>query len=185
MKSILVSLLLTTSAFLFYGCEGSDPRVEKPLKIKMINEKPCFYFDPFEDMDRFVIRNFAVTITTAPLDLDYHWAEGSFGLMRQEDFEKPLEKHYLFPPSAMTGGDKCVEYGTDIDKYKRITKELKTGIVYSAWCTGYNKKQRESSRIAEENIGEASFATSFYLRKNEQTGKLEAVVVNDTNQTIK
>ncbi len=182
MKLILVSLLLTTSAFLFYGCEGSDPRVEKPLKIKMVNDKPCFYIDPFEDMDRFVIRNFAVTRRTAPMDIEYQWQEGEFETMEHEDFYRPTGNRYLFPPSVMAGSGICVEYGVDIDKNSSVVKQLKTGVVYRAWGIGYNQKQWASEK---KNVGRAYFAESFYLQKNEQTGKLEAIVVKNNNQAIK
>lgn len=182
MKSILVSLLLTTSAFLFYGCEKSDPRVEKPLKIKMVNDKPCFYIDPFEDMDRFVIRNLTVDHKLSPIDWDNQWHEGEFETLGSEEFFRPIGNRYLFPPSAMAGSDKCVEYGVDIDKNTSIVKELKTGVIYSAGFECYNEQQWNSTT---KDIGKAYFDTWFYLRKNEQTGKLEAVVVKDNNQAIK
>ncbi|MDD3596823.1 hypothetical protein [Sulfuricurvum sp.] len=181
MKSILVSLLLTTSAFLFYGCEGSDPRVEKPLKIKMVNDKPCFYIEPFEDMDRFVIRNISVDHIISPLtNIENQWHEGEFDITRAEAYNRPIGQRYLFTSSAMAGSDKCVKYGIDLDKNVSTPKKLKTGVIYNAGCIGYNKKQWMS---AKEKVGEITVSTWFYLQKNQQTGRLEAVIVNDNNHT--
>ncbi|MDD3597210.1 hypothetical protein [Sulfuricurvum sp.] len=180
MKSILVSLLLATSAFLFYGCERKDPRVEKPLKIKMVNDNPCFYIEPFEDMDKFVIRNFAVTFRVSPVDLAYQWDEGEFDTTSADSYNQPIGQRYLFPTSAISGQDSCVKYGTDLDKNMSTVKKLKMGTMYSVWGIGYNKKQWMS---AKEKVGEIYLGTRFYLQKNSSTNKLEAIIVNDNNHT--
>jgi hypothetical protein len=180
--SLFAIAVLLFIMFTFFNGERGDPRVEKPLKIKMLNDKPCFYIDPFEDMDRFVIRNLTVDHKLSPIDWDNQWHEGEFETLGSEEFFRPIGNRYLFTPSAMAGSDKCVEYGVDIDKNTSIVKELKTGVVYIIFITGYNKEQLFSTK---RNVGEASFAASFYLQKNTQTGKLEAVIVKDNNQTNK
>ena len=223
MKSILVSLLLATSAFLFYGCERSDATVEKPLKIKMLNDKPCFYIDKFDGMDKFNIQSISVESSWGDPKVSTRtlWREGYYVRASNfhEDLHRPIGNAFLFPPSVVVGSDKCVEYGkhiigqisiekeiadsnyTDSDRMALYTdlnadiapsdigvlspvvaKKLKKDIVYSASMIGWNKDQWASTK---KMVGDVYFHVMFYLHKNTQTGNLEAVVVNDTNQTIK
>ncbi|MDD2369899.1 MAG: hypothetical protein PHQ90_11395 [Sulfuricurvum sp.] len=186
----ILALLLLLAAFLFlfflfiyvfYGYERKDPRVEKPLKIKMVHDNPCFYIEPFEDMDRFVIRNISVDHTISPLSYENQWHEGEFDTTSADSYNQPIGQRYLFPPSAISGQDSCVEYGTDLDKNASTVKKLKTRVIYSADCVGYNKKQWTS---AKEKVGEIYFGTTFYIQKNSSTNKLEAIIVNDNNHTI-
>lgn len=181
MKFLHSIVMLVLYTFFISGCEGRDPRVEKPLKIKMVNDNPCFYIDPFEDMDRFVIRNISVNHAISPLSYENQWHEGEFDTTSFDSYNQPIGQRYLFPPSSISSQDSCVEYGTDIDNNVSTVKKLRTGIIYTAECIGYNKKQWMSEK---EKVGEIAVNTLFHLEKNQQTGRLEAVIVSDNNHTI-
>lgn len=173
-------ILLAISIFVFCGCEISDKRVEKPLKIKMVNDKPCFYIDPFEDMDKFNIRNLQLHKT----DSHYSpvvWSEGYFEDGGRQNFYRPVGNEFLFAPSSIAGSDKCIEYGPDLDKNGFAGNELKTDVVYGILMVGYNKEQWASDR---KNVEEVDFHVRFYLKKNSQTGKIEAVIVDNNTTKI-
>jgi len=176
-------ILLAISIFVFYGCEISDKRVEKPLKIKIINDKPCFYIDPFEDMDKFNIRTLGVSRPDPNREAYWliEWSEGYFKDGGRQNFYRPVGNEFLFAPSAIAGSDRCIEYGLDLDKNGFAGNELKTDVIYHAGMRGYNKEQWASDR---KKVGEADFHVRFYLKKNSQTGKIEAVIVDNNTTKI-
>jgi len=229
MKSILKILLLTLSIFLLDGCENNILPNEKPLKIKIVHNKPCFYIDKFDGMDKFNIQSISVegTWDNPKVPHSTQWREGYqiFALDFHRGISRPIGKVFLFSPSAIAGSDKCVEYGLDIvskngvqkelkvdsnytnsdfialsaeintalSPVNQITnsdiiilppmnaKELKTNVIYSIHMGGWNKEQWYSRNKKVQDI---DFYTSFYLKKNSQTGDIEAVVVTG-NEKVK
>lgn len=211
------------------SCEANDPRVEKPLKIKMVNDKPCFYIDGFDDMDKFNIQSISVEGTWDNPKVPHRtqWREGYqiFALDFHRGISRPIGKVFLFSPSAIAGSDKCVEYGLDIVSKNGVEKELKvdsnytnsdfialsaeintalspvdqitnsditilppmnakeleTNVIYSVHMGGWNKEQWYSPIKKVQRI---DFHTRFYLKKNSQTGNIEAVVDTEKNKSI-
>jgi hypothetical protein len=166
-KFILLSfgIFLVLSAiivFLYFNYNGDKfPQpIKNQLRITMKDNNPCFYIEPFNEMEAFDL--YEVHVIKPPMPYEGYWCAG---LCDKTKIAIPL--------SFFAGTEQCIPYGVKNKSFSAPSKKLQIDVLYEA---SIDASRRSIPKGKKEDDGNWLTANVwFYLSKNSKTGELNAI----------
>lgn len=156
LKSFGIFIVILAVLIYMFGGEKFSYPIEKYLHVTVKNNNPCFYIDAFEQKNEFIIEEMKIVEITSRREYTK--------MMWSKDLDTPI--------SSMFGAHQCVLYGEN-DSFFNKPKKLQIGVLYNVNMVGSRKNARSDQRSDEDQI---DLRAVFYLKKNEKTNQIEAVM---------